>query len=529
MIASNQRSDPAIGATVLHGYVVTAHMRSEVRGECYRGRSLRDGEGDVVLRFMPRSVFAPGPRSSWSPLWAYAERLQRLDHPNLERVLECGMTLIGEEERFCVVSDAVDGDSLLSHIRAHGSLDVAEALTIGRQIAQGMATLHRLGVVHGDLRVTNIALARSASNDGADARPVVCELGLTSLALQAEGAPTSLRAMMISPESIAPEQIRGELATASTDIYAFGTILYRMLTGVAAFQGDNTSQTLRAHLTRTPAPLRDRVPDAPDSIDALVRGCLVRRPEGRYPSFDAMLAQLHECEAKVLSIASTRSPSWVTPRVTPGASPVPAKSPDLGPSSPPVPNKPAILAAEAPANDTEPRMSAPEPLDDEASPADAPDSPAAEESPAPPDSPAPQSPLPLRSYAPTLRISHERVGPSTRAWLRAAAVLTVIFGVALGYAVSSEHAPARTEAPTAAATIRFEVRSSARAASTTIRGRTYPVPIEIELSRGSAPEVVEVSAPGHVTRSVSLYLDRTMRVELDLDPLPAPSGTSPAR
>ncbi|MFO0645321.1 MAG: protein kinase [Polyangiales bacterium] len=527
MTASNQRSDPTLGATVLHGYVVTAHMRSEVRGECYRGRSLRDGEGDVVLRFMPRSVFAPGPRSSWSPLWAYAERLQRLDHPNLERVLECGMTLIGDEERFCVVSDAVDGESLLSHIRARGSLDVAEALTLGRQIAQGMAALHRLGVVHGDLRVTNIALAKSASNDGADARPVVCELGLTSLALQAEGAPTSLRAMMISPESIAPEQIRGELATTSTDIYAFGTILYRMLTGVAAFQGDNTSQTLRAHLTRTPAPLRDRVPDAPDSIEALVRGCLVRRPDGRYPSFDAMLAQLHECEAKVLSIASTRSPSWVTPRVTPGASPIPAKASDLGTSSPPVSHKPAILAAEAPANDTEPRISAPEPLEDEPS-QPAHESPSAGDSASARASATPQSPPPRRSFAPTLRISHEKVGASTRVWLRAAAVLTVLFGAALGYAVSSEHAPARSENVAAAATIRFEVRSSARGASATIRGRTYPVPIEVELSRGSAPEIVEVSAPGHLPRSVSLYLDRTMRVELDLDPLPAASSAAPS-
>ncbi len=528
MIASNPRTDPTLGATVLHGYVVTAHLRSEVRGECYRGRSLRDGEGDVVLRFMPRSVFTPGPRSSWSPLWAYAERLQRLDHPNLERVLECGMTLVGDDERFCVVSEAIDGETLLSHIRTRGRLDVAEALTVGRQIAQGMSTLHRLGVVHGDLRVTNIALVRSASNDGADARPVVCELGLTSLALQAEGAPTSLRAMMISPESIAPEQIRGELATTATDVYAFGTILYRMITGVAPFQGDNTSQTLRAHLTRAPSPLKDRVPDAPDSVDALIRGCLVRRPEGRFPSFDALLAQLHECEAKVLSIASTRSPSWVSPRASPGASAIPARATDAGPSSPPVAKKPSILVAEAPANDTEPRMSAPEPLEDPSTPA-APEPPAEVEAPAPAVLEVSSLPAePRRSYAPTLRISHERAHPATRAWLRLAAVITVVFGAALGYAVSSERAQAPIEAPTAA-TVRFEVRSTAHRAMTVIRGRTYPVPIEIELSRGSATETIEVSVPGHLTRRVSLFLDRTMRVELDLDPITPTSGISPAR
>ncbi len=483
-----------IGARVMHSYVITAHLRSEARGECYRGRSIRDGEGDVILRLMTRAVFAPEPRASWGTLWAYGERLQRLDHPNLERVLECGMTTLADETCFCVVSDSVEGATLLEHVRERGHLDVAEALTIGRQIAQGMGALHRLGVVHGDLRATNITLVRSASNDGADARPVVCELGLTTLALEAEGCAPSLRAMMLSPENIAPEQIRDEPITAATDVYAFGTILHRMLTGTAAFHGDNVSQTLRAHLTRAPAMIKDRIPDAPDSVEALVAKCLARRPEDRYPSFDALLAQLHECEAKVLSIASIRSPAWsaarplVTPPITENHAPLaPGQQGAQEPS-------PA-----APLDEQTPSQSAP--IELTLADAEISDAPKA----------AVVSSKPVRRSLRTTRSFLMR-----KRGFRFATLLTLALGSAGGFIASSQLA-SRVAIVASAHAVRFSVHTNARGATVTIRGRSYPAPIEIELPPGTEPEVIEVRAPRYASRSVAMILDHSMRVDLDLD------------
>ena len=491
---ADKQRDRVIGSRVLHAYVITSHIRSEARGECYRGRSIRDGEGDVVLRFMTRAVFAPAPRASWGTLWAYGERLQRLDHPNIERVLECGMAPLGDEERFCVVSDAVDGDTLLEHVRSRGHLDVAEALTIGRQIAQDMGALHRLGMIHGDLRATNIALVRSASNDGADARPVVCELGLTSLALEAEGVAPSLRAMLLSPENIAPEQIRDEPVNAVTDVYAFGTILYRMLTGVAAFQGDNVSQTLRAHLTRSPPSLKERVHDVPDSVDALVARCLASRPGERFPSFDALLAQLHECEAKVLSIASIRSPAWPALR-SPSDSDDARADHTAASSAPPAPATSGSTDSEAPAERTSVDLTS----DDATEINDAPE---ATHTP---------SERPRRSARTT------RSFMLTKPAFRITALLTLALGSAGGYVASSQLAAGRATI-TSPATVRFAVLTNARNATVTLRGRSYPCPIEIELPPGTAIEVIEVRAPEHSPRSVAMFLDHAMRVELNLEP-----------
>ncbi len=496
MNATSSPPDPFVGATVLDNYRVTAHVRREPRGECYQARSLREGE-NVLLRFMSRAIFAPGPAATWGPLWAYAERLQRLDHPNLERVLECGMARMLNEEQFCVVSDALEGDTLLAHVRAVGPLPVADALTLGRQIAQGMAALHRLHVVHGDLRATNIILVRSASNDGADACPVVCELGLTSLALRSQQITASLRAMLVSPESIAPEQIRGEVATPATDIYAFGTVLYRMLTGAAAFGGDNTSQTLRAHLTRSVPPLAMHCDNVPDSVEALVRKCMARRPEDRFPSFDALLASLQQCEATVLSIASNHSPSWVSLTAPTTAFEAPVRRADA-------PRDPAHAAFDAMEAAADAVLEA---RDSQLS--DAPEEPYPSEAPV---ATAPAAPS---------------VSPATRRKIHLAAAITLALGCVFGFLASASRAAQHRTAATQSASltadaprraVRFEVRSQTHNAQATLRGRVYPAPIEIELTPGSDPEMVEVSAPGHVTRRVWMVLDRTMRVQLDLDP-----------
>lgn len=534
--------DPFVGSTVLQRYRIASHLRSDARGDTYEAVGTDDER--ALLRMLPRAVFSPSPRNTWTTLWAWAERLQRLDHPNVERVLDCGVAQLGEADQFCVASEAVTGDTLLAHVRASGRLGVADALTLGRQIAQGMAALHKLDVLHGDLRATNILVAHSASNDGADARPIVCEAGLTALTFHADTSVATLRAMRLSPESIAPEQIRGEPATAATDIYAFGTVLYRMLTGVAAFHADNTSQTLLAHLTRTAPPLADHAGDVPTSVEALVRRCLARRPEDRFPSFDVLLASLQECEATVLSIASNRSPSWVSPLLY-------ANDPSTGPRS----RAPRALS-------NRPRLSPPPDTDDPGErvtrPSLARPRSLRPDDPAPPLSAAPPraiarivSVTPAETHlsvtardataVPSLptRASLAPDRPVSRHWVHLAVACTLLLGVSVGFVVSALRTQPR--APQVAApmiqatavladTVRVEVRSATRNATVVLRGRSYPAPIELELSRGSEPEMVEVSAPAHVARRVWLVLDRSLRTELTLDPEApaAPIETAPS-
>ena len=297
--APHRPSDPFLGVTVLEDYRVVAHVRAEPRGDTYRALPLHTGQPvlvKLIAQGLPRDNSA---RATWARVWGQAERMPRIDHPNVERVLDCGLVRVEGAERFCVVTELLEGDSLQAHVRARGRLAVDEVLTVGQQIAQGLAAAHRVGLVHGDLRATNVTLVGHASNDGSDARVVLCDVGLTNLLITGLGGSPTLREMLCSPESIAPEQIRGEPTTPATDVYAFGVVLYRLLTGVAPFHADNTTQMLRAHLTRPVPAMRDRCQalEAPPVLEAFVRRCLAKRQEDRPHTIDALLAGLQECEA----------------------------------------------------------------------------------------------------------------------------------------------------------------------------------------------------------------------------------------
>ena len=128
----------------------------------------------VVVKELSHPLLADrDAHASWAPVWEYAERLQRLDHPNVERVIECGLAPTRESDVFCVVTNAVVGETLHARVRREGRLAVVEALMIGQQIARGMAAAQRLGLIHGDLRATNVVMAPTASNDGAESRAVL--------------------------------------------------------------------------------------------------------------------------------------------------------------------------------------------------------------------------------------------------------------------------------------------------------------------------------------------------------------------
>ncbi len=314
--SAHRPSDPFLGVTVLDDYRVVAHLRAEPRGDTYRALPQHTGtpvQVKLLAHSLPRDNTA---RATWARVWGQAERMPRLDHPNVERVLDCGLVRVDGAERFCVVTELLDGESLQAHVHARGRFAVDEVLTIGQQVAQGLAAAHRVGLVHGDLRATNVTLVGHASNDGSDARVVLCDLGLTNLLLAGLGSSHTLGEMLCSPESIAPEQIRGEPTTPATDVYAFGVVLYRLLTGLSPFHADNTTQMLRAHLTRPVPQMRDRCHalEVPPVLEALVRRCLAKRQEDRPQSIDTLLAGLQECEATVLSMSAPGTPSWVTPR-----------------------------------------------------------------------------------------------------------------------------------------------------------------------------------------------------------------------
>jgi serine/threonine protein kinase len=177
-----------------------------------------------------------------------------------------------------------------------GRLSVSEALSIAIQIADALDKAHRSGIVHRDLKPANVMLTKSGAKllDFGLAKasaPVVATQGLSMLpttppALTAQGA------ILGTFQYMAPEQIEGLDADARTDIFAFGALMFEMLTGRRAFEGQTRAQLLGSILKDEPPRVSTLQPPASKALDRLVSTCLAKAPEDRWQATRDLVREL---------------------------------------------------------------------------------------------------------------------------------------------------------------------------------------------------------------------------------------------
>jgi eukaryotic-like serine/threonine-protein kinase len=156
--------------------------------------------------------------------------IERFDHNNVVRAFDRGTLPDG---RPYLVLEYIDGPSLRDVIHERGSLPPTEMLSILQPLCEALATAHELGLVHRDVKASNVILGHDANG----LRPVLLDFGLVKL-LDSEGPGlTSSRSMLGTPAAMAPEQMKGQPVTARTDVYALGLLAFHMLTGAPAFGG----------------------------------------------------------------------------------------------------------------------------------------------------------------------------------------------------------------------------------------------------------------------------------------------------
>ncbi len=193
-----------------------------------------------------------------------------------------------------IAMEYLKGKNLKELIQA-GAVSVQKAVHFGVQIAQGLAVAHRAGVIHRDVKPENImALA------GEDEIKLM-DFGIARL--RESGAATRLtRAgmMMGTPLYMAPEQIEGGEVTERTDIYAFGIVLYEMLSGVVPFRAPTPSAVLMKHLKEAPMPLRKMRGEIPASIERIVSQALEKKPGRRPQAMDQVALALQEAETVLM-------------------------------------------------------------------------------------------------------------------------------------------------------------------------------------------------------------------------------------
>jgi Tol biopolymer transport system component len=263
--------------TIIGPYEVTGVLGAGGMGEVYRARDTNLNR-DVAIKVLPESVADDPDRLA--RFTREAQTLAALNHPHIAQIYGF------ERANLALIMELVEGDDL-SVVIARGPLAAADALPIARQIADALEAAHEQGIIHRDLKPANVkvrtdgtvkvldfglakALAQDAASSAAGA--------MNSPTLTARA--TQLGVILGTAAYMAPEQAKGKAVDRRADIWAFGVVLYEMLTGRRAFEGEDVSTTLAAVLMREPE--WSALPsDTPPALRMLVRRCLERDPKIR--------------------------------------------------------------------------------------------------------------------------------------------------------------------------------------------------------------------------------------------------------
>jgi Tol biopolymer transport system component len=253
--------------TRLGVYEIRGPLGAGGMGEVYRALDTRLGR-DVALKILPGDL--TGDAGRIARFEQEARTVAGLNHPNIVAVHDIGR----HDGVAYIVSELVDGVTLRGLTRS-----TREVVHIAAQIADGLAAAHAAGVTHRDLKPDNVMLTH-------DGRVKILDFGVAKVS--GPLTPDAKTATHTSPGVIvgtmgymAPEQVRAGAVDHRADIFAFGALLYELVSGARAFTGDTGAEVMTAVLKDEP---RELPPDVPSGIRQIVQRCLEKRPEGRFQS-----------------------------------------------------------------------------------------------------------------------------------------------------------------------------------------------------------------------------------------------------
>src|ERR1700676_2036663 len=277
--------------TKFGSYEVTAQIGAGGMGEVYQAHDTKLGR-DVAIKVLPEA-FAHDPERL-SRFQREAKMLAALNHPNIATIF--GLEQSGDTSY--LVMELVSGETLAERVKRDGPVPIEEALGIAKQIAEALEAAHEKGIIHRDLKPANVkvtpegkvkvldfGLAKGFAGDAANDDP--SNSPTLSMAATMHGMILGTAAYM------SPEQARGKAVDKRTDIWAFGCVLYELLCGHPAFEGEDVTEILAAVVKTEPD--WKRLPEAtPPAIRTLLRRCLRKDRRQRLPDAGAARIEIEE-------------------------------------------------------------------------------------------------------------------------------------------------------------------------------------------------------------------------------------------
>ena len=298
---------PLASGTKLGPYEITGAIGAGGMGEVYRARDTKLGR-DVALKVLPEAFARDVERMA--RFGREAQVLASLNHPSIAAIYG----FEDSSSTHALVMELVEGPTLADQIK-QGLIPLDEALPIAKQITEGLEYAHERGIVHRDLKPSNVKVTPQSTVKILDfglAKAIEGDAGASSV----ESSPTlsamATRAgfLLGTAAYMSPEQARGKAADRRADIWAFGVVLYEMLSGRRLFIGDTTSDTLAAVIRAEPdwsaLPAK-----TPSSIRSLVRRCLNKDPRQRLQSIGDARIVLEEALSGTPQDASFHAPGAI--------------------------------------------------------------------------------------------------------------------------------------------------------------------------------------------------------------------------
>jgi Tol biopolymer transport system component len=291
--------------TKLGPYEIVAPLGAGGMGEVYRATDTRL-DRTVAVKILP-SHLSDNPEAK-QRFEREARAVSSLSHPNI-----CHLYDVGSQNGIdYLVMEYLEGETLASRLE-RGPLPNEQTLRVATEIGDALEKAHRQGVIHRDLKPGNIMLTKSGAKlmdfglaKGATSQSLTNASALTAMT---SGQPLTQEGAIIGTfQYMSPEQLQGQEADARSDIFAFGAVLYEMVTGKRAFQGKSQISVASAILEKDPEPITASQPLAPLVLDHVVRTCLAKDPDERFQT-------AHDLKLQLKWIAAGAPPQLAMPAI----------------------------------------------------------------------------------------------------------------------------------------------------------------------------------------------------------------------
>jgi len=263
-----------IGKTISH-YKIIEKLGEGGMGVVYKAEDTKL-KREVAIKFLPRFISINKAERKRFEIEAQAAAL--LNHPNISTIYAIEET---EDEMF-IVMEFIDGKELKDKINS-GPISTDEAIKIAIQLAEGLEAAHKKGIVHRDIKSSNIMITK-------DCKVKIMDFGLAKIKGGTEL--TKIGSTVGTVAYMSPEQAKGEVADNKTDIWSFGVVLYEMLTGELPFKADYDQAIIYSILNEEPEPNNNFNSLIPNKFKQIVMRCLVKSKDTRYESCSKLLSDL---------------------------------------------------------------------------------------------------------------------------------------------------------------------------------------------------------------------------------------------